>query len=310
MKQRDEIRDKEGEESLLNSRRVAVILTTLLLLYYELYRWIPLGGWNWQFQFPVVNDQFYPDIAIGVLLIWFIWSLARGRIIGMWVASALLTLWVVVHCFDWWVPYARSLPENAGRYSYYRSHTQILPAIGQHYPPDAGHAILDFILFPAWLAVVLASVLSTPRRRGPKAIEISERTPLNARSQPVAQLPESSTALDKCSDQLKTVEMVLAETEAALQAAMEREKLAQSMALHDPLTRLANRELFDERLANAIAIADRRSWSLAIFFLDLDAFKAVNDAYGHAVGDIVLRETARSHSMLSRGRHRVSIRRR
>ena len=86
--------------------------------------------------------------------------------------------------------------------------------------------------------------------------------------------------------------MVLAETEAALQASMEREKRAQSLAMHDPLTKLANRELLDERLANSIAIADRQSWSLAILFIDLDDFKAVNDAYGHAVGDIVLRETA------------------
>jgi diguanylate cyclase (GGDEF)-like protein len=117
-------------------------------------------------------------------------------------------------------------------------------------------------------------------------------SPSNTQNQPVAQSPESSAALEKCSDQLKSVEMVLAETEAALQAAMEREKVARSLALHDPLTKLANRELFDERLANAIAIADRRSWSLAILFLDLDAFKTVNDAYGHAVGDIVLRKTA------------------
>lgn len=116
--------------------------------------------------------------------------------------------------------------------------------------------------------------------------------PSNAPNQPGTPSPGSLDALNECSDQLKSAELALAKTEASLQASVEREKLAQSLALHDPLTKLANRELFDERLANAIAIADRRSWSLAVLFLDLDAFKAVNDAHGHAAGDIVLREMA------------------
>ncbi len=95
-----------------------------------------------------------------------------------------------------------------------------------------------------------------------------------------------------CADQLRTVEAALAKTEAALEIAKEEEQRARFLALHDPLTGLANRELFDEKLANAIAVAGRRSWSLAVMFLDLDSFKSVNDIHGHAVGDFVLRETA------------------
>ena len=58
--------------------------------------------------------------------------------------------------------------------------------------------------------------------------------------------------------------------------------------MHDPKTGLPNRTLFDDRLAQAIASAERPGWTLAVMFLDLDQFKAINDTHGHAVGDEVL----------------------
>ncbi|MCB1303114.1 MAG: EAL domain-containing protein [Leptospiraceae bacterium] len=69
----------------------------------------------------------------------------------------------------------------------------------------------------------------------------------------------------------------------------ELEKLAHS----DPLTGLANRLLFHERLNQAMSTARRNGERLAILFLDLDNFKDVNDSLGHPVGDQVLREAAR-----------------
>jgi diguanylate cyclase (GGDEF)-like protein len=98
--------------------------------------------------------------------------------------------------------------------------------------------------------------------------------------------------LERCEWELRSAETALAKTEAALRTARDQVELARKSALHDPLTKLANRELFNEKLASAIAVASRRNWSLAVAFLDLDFFKAVNDAHGHAVGDITLRETA------------------
>ena len=60
-------------------------------------------------------------------------------------------------------------------------------------------------------------------------------------------------------------------------------------ALHDELTGLANRSLFVDRLALALASLDRDLQAhFAVLFLDLDRFKAVNDAYGHAMGDRLL----------------------
>lgn len=70
------------------------------------------------------------------------------------------------------------------------------------------------------------------------------------------------------------------------------EKLAQ-MAYFDPLTGLANRSLFDDRLSQSVAHAKRHKQRFAILYLDLDGFKAVNDTMGHKVGDEVLAETAR-----------------
>jgi diguanylate cyclase (GGDEF)-like protein/PAS domain S-box-containing protein len=66
-----------------------------------------------------------------------------------------------------------------------------------------------------------------------------------------------------------------------------------ALALHDPLTGLANRRLLNELLVTAVARTQRRDQPLAIAFIDLDNFKSVNDTYGHDAGDIVLCETAR-----------------
>ena len=65
------------------------------------------------------------------------------------------------------------------------------------------------------------------------------------------------------------------------------------LALHDNLTKLPNRALLEERLAHAIGRADREKRYFALMFLDLDGFKAVNDAYGHSVGDLMLVEAAK-----------------
>jgi diguanylate cyclase (GGDEF)-like protein len=62
-----------------------------------------------------------------------------------------------------------------------------------------------------------------------------------------------------------------------------------NLAHHDQLTGLPNRTLFYDRLKQAQALARRREAGLALFYLDLDGFKAVNDRYGHELGDRLLK---------------------
>lgn len=64
------------------------------------------------------------------------------------------------------------------------------------------------------------------------------------------------------------------------------------LAYHDSLTDLPNRQLFNDRLGMALATAYRNMQQVAILFLDLDGFKAVNDQLGHDVGDMLLQAVA------------------
>jgi diguanylate cyclase (GGDEF)-like protein len=74
----------------------------------------------------------------------------------------------------------------------------------------------------------------------------------------------------------------------SLEAASRRAATAQRIARHDGLTGLPNRLYLIERLQGAIAAAGLRRRQLALLFIDLDGFKAVNDTFGHAVADRLL----------------------
>ncbi len=69
-------------------------------------------------------------------------------------------------------------------------------------------------------------------------------------------------------------------------------KKLQYLARYDPLTGLINRTLFADRLDNAITRAKRNWGMVALMFLDVDGFKGINDRFGHATGDELLKEVA------------------
>jgi diguanylate cyclase (GGDEF)-like protein/PAS domain S-box-containing protein len=84
----------------------------------------------------------------------------------------------------------------------------------------------------------------------------------------------------------------------------ERHRAAEALrhaTLHDPLTRLPNRELLMDRLRTALLQSERRGARVAVLCLDLDSFKDVNDSLGHAAGDLVLAEMA--HRLAGAVRH-------
>ncbi len=78
----------------------------------------------------------------------------------------------------------------------------------------------------------------------------------------------------------------------SIERANEDERL-QGLAHFDGLTGLPNRLLLSDRFKQAIAIAQRRGEHLAVYFIDVDKFKAINDTHGHHVGDEILRTIAR-----------------
>lgn len=101
---------------------------------------------------------------------------------------------------------------------------------------------------------------------------------------PGALPPEAMAAAQTLAD-VSAVYLFNAQVRADLQDSSRKDRYA---ALHDPLTGLPNRVLILERLKHALAKARRSGKTSAVFFVDLDRFKNVNDTYGHRVGDELL----------------------
>ncbi len=97
--------------------------------------------------------------------------------------------------------------------------------------------------------------------------------------------------------EVQSLEQVVTARTEGLEAA---NRQLRHLATHDALTGLPNRVLLDDRLAQAIAHADRDRQQFAVLVLDLDRFKQVNDSLGHRAGDELLSEVARRLSGLVR----------
>jgi diguanylate cyclase (GGDEF)-like protein/PAS domain S-box-containing protein len=104
----------------------------------------------------------------------------------------------------------------------------------------------------------------------------------------------------KLTDQEASFVHAVANTLATALARRRGEERVRHEAVHDPLTGVANRTLLRDRLEHALARSQRTGAAIGVMFIDLDNFKQVNDAFGHATGDAVLVEVGRRLGMAVR----------
>jgi diguanylate cyclase (GGDEF)-like protein len=142
--------------------------------------------------------------------------------------------------------------------------------------------------FPNFVAraadVGLAAVFTLPLRYGERrigALDLYRESPGELDS---ATMTAAQTLAD-----VVTAYIVNAEARAELNDASRRSR---EIALHDDLTGLPNRALLMERLGHSLRRARRTGLTSAVFFIDLDRFKSINDTFGHRVGDEVLMAVA------------------
>ncbi len=116
--------------------------------------------------------------------------------------------------------------------------------------------------------------------------------PIRGRRGPYGGLAVHTTTLRTFSPSEATfLELVARVLGAAAERSTAEEEI-RHRAVHDGLTGLPNRVLFEDRIAHALAASRRHDHGLAVLFLDLDNFKNINDGLGHGTGDEVLRATA------------------
>jgi diguanylate cyclase (GGDEF)-like protein len=144
--------------------------------------------------------------------------------------------------------------------------------------------------------VLLGRVVLQPINRLARAIEQVQSDNFSPKDLPIGGKDEIGHLMQLFAGMAQSVwtarselEARVAERTAALQQSQAR---LQHMAQHDSLTGLANRALFSDRLQLALTAARRDQTHLALLFLDLDHFKPVNDDYGHAIGDELLKVVA------------------
>src|SRR6202049_4859907 len=145
------------------------------------------------------------------------------------------------------------------------------------------HGANDYVTKPVDFPVALSRVNTQISRRQAEmqVVAVNEKL-LKANDELEKRVAERTSKLIEANQRLK---VEIADRE-------ESQAISQYLAYHDSLTGLGNRLLFKEQLEEALKDASVTPHPLAVLFLDLDGFKAVNDTLGHSIGDMLLKSVA------------------
>ena len=243
----------------LNTRRTAPRFDWLLIALIAVFAFSALSPLFASYQFAAILTSIVGIVASAVITVSGVYCLRHGHPGARWflLAWALLLIGVAVLAMrnlNW-------LPTN----------TLTL------YSMQIGSA-LEMLL----LSFALADRINVMRREK----DLATQEALNAKQTMVNALRHSEQVLElRVADRTRDLED-------ANTRLRQKEKELEYMARHDMLTGLANRVLLNDRIDQAIARAKRNGRGTAVLVIDLDEFKMINDSYGHAVGDELLKHVA------------------
>lgn len=146
---------------------------------------------------------------------------------------------------------------------------------------NTGRIVLAFSLLAVFLAVLASRVLTRPIGVMVQAVKRFSREHV------MGELPLARS--DELGQLARSFHDMQVEIQAHLAELHDSRNQLDHLARHDALTGLPNRLLFFDRLEHAVAGARRSGKRLAVFFIDLDRFKEINDSMGHAAGDEILK---------------------
>lgn len=153
----------------MTSRQTSIWSQIILTVYLQAFMWLPLGHWNGKFEW--INSDYFKMFA-GYLL-WALFGIIS--IIGFtkrWIALMIFGLifhlvWFIMHAFDWWIPYIQGASQERLEW-YKRDFSQTyywLPKINNHWPPNAGHVVIDILLIVVLISGLNYTILTWREKR-------------------------------------------------------------------------------------------------------------------------------------------------